>query len=192
MLEDFQGDSWGSIPPLRMSSLLPHDLCHGRSASCRPPTVSNSRFISQTSTASLSVSAAFCGSKKRRKSPRFGKSTPNTFCKTPYTSRSCSRKQDKAPSRQRPPCGVPPVIHAEDRTVCVSTPTAPPGASLCNCSRHTLVTNAVPGTEPLISALKEGEQVAVSEALILKYIFSGVGSPTCLHIRDFWATVDLL
>ena len=26
-------------PPLRMSSLLPHDLCHGRSASRRPPTV---------------------------------------------------------------------------------------------------------------------------------------------------------
>ena len=42
MLEDFQGDSWGSIPPLRMSSLLPHDLCHGRSASCRPPTVMSS------------------------------------------------------------------------------------------------------------------------------------------------------
>ena len=39
MLEDFQGDSWGSIPPLRMSSLLPHDLCHGRSASLWPPTV---------------------------------------------------------------------------------------------------------------------------------------------------------
>ena len=39
MLEDFQGDSWGSIPPLRMSSLLPHDLCHGRSASRRPPTL---------------------------------------------------------------------------------------------------------------------------------------------------------
>ena len=38
MLEDFQGDSWGSIPPLRMSSLLPHDLCHGQSASRRPPT----------------------------------------------------------------------------------------------------------------------------------------------------------
>ena len=32
MLENFQGDSWGSIPPLRMPSLLPHDLCHGRSA----------------------------------------------------------------------------------------------------------------------------------------------------------------
>ena len=39
MLEDFQGDSWGSIPPLRMSSLLPHDLCHGWSASCWPPTL---------------------------------------------------------------------------------------------------------------------------------------------------------
>ena len=33
MLENFQGDSWGSIPPLRMPSLLPHDLCHGRSSS---------------------------------------------------------------------------------------------------------------------------------------------------------------
>ena len=39
MLKDFQGDSWGSIPPLRMSSLLPHDLCHGPSASLWPPTV---------------------------------------------------------------------------------------------------------------------------------------------------------
>ena len=38
MLEDFQGDSWGLIPPLRMSSLLPHDLCHGQSASRWPPT----------------------------------------------------------------------------------------------------------------------------------------------------------
>ena len=33
MLENFQGDSWGLIPPLRMPSLLPHDLCHGRSSS---------------------------------------------------------------------------------------------------------------------------------------------------------------
>ena len=33
MLENFQGDSWGSIPPLCMPSLLPHDLCHGRSSS---------------------------------------------------------------------------------------------------------------------------------------------------------------
>ena len=36
MLENFQGDSWGSIPPLRMPSLLPHDLCHGRSSSLAP------------------------------------------------------------------------------------------------------------------------------------------------------------
>ena len=32
MLENFQGDSWGLIPPLHMPSLLPHDLCHGRSS----------------------------------------------------------------------------------------------------------------------------------------------------------------
>ena len=32
MLENFQGDSWGLIPPLRMPSLLPHDLCHGQSS----------------------------------------------------------------------------------------------------------------------------------------------------------------
>ena len=32
MLENFQGDSWGSIPPWRMPSLLPHDLCQGRSS----------------------------------------------------------------------------------------------------------------------------------------------------------------
>ena len=37
MLENFQGDSWGSIPPLRMPSLLPHDLCHGQSSSCWLP-----------------------------------------------------------------------------------------------------------------------------------------------------------
>ena len=42
MLEDFQGDSWGSIPPLRLSSLLPHDLCHGRSASHRLPALKHS------------------------------------------------------------------------------------------------------------------------------------------------------
>ena len=33
------GDSWGSIPPLRMPSLLPHDLCHGRSSSRWLPAV---------------------------------------------------------------------------------------------------------------------------------------------------------
>ena len=33
MLENFQGGSWDSIPPLRVPSLLPHDLCHGRSSS---------------------------------------------------------------------------------------------------------------------------------------------------------------
>ena len=39
MLENFQGDSWGSIPPLRVRSLLPHDLCHGRSTSRWLPAV---------------------------------------------------------------------------------------------------------------------------------------------------------
>ena len=39
MLENFQGDSWGSILPLRMPSLLPHDLCHGRSSSRWLPAV---------------------------------------------------------------------------------------------------------------------------------------------------------
>ena len=34
MLENFQGESWGSILPLRMPNLLPHDLCHRRSSSC--------------------------------------------------------------------------------------------------------------------------------------------------------------
>ena len=33
MLKNIQGDSWGSIPPLHMPSLLPHDLCHGWSSS---------------------------------------------------------------------------------------------------------------------------------------------------------------
>ena len=36
MLENFQGNSWGSIPPLRMPSLLPHDLCHEWNASLAP------------------------------------------------------------------------------------------------------------------------------------------------------------
>ena len=30
MLENFQGDSWGSIPPLCMPNLLPQDLCQGQ------------------------------------------------------------------------------------------------------------------------------------------------------------------
>ena len=37
MLENIQGDSWGSIPPLHIPSLLPHALCHGRSSSCWLP-----------------------------------------------------------------------------------------------------------------------------------------------------------
>ena len=37
MLENIPGDSWGSIPPLRMPSLLRHDLCHEWSASRRLP-----------------------------------------------------------------------------------------------------------------------------------------------------------
>ena len=39
MLENFQGDSWGLIPPLRMPSLLPHDLCHGQNSSRWLPAV---------------------------------------------------------------------------------------------------------------------------------------------------------
>ena len=39
MLENFQGDSWGSIPPLRMPSLLPHELCHGWTSSRWLPAV---------------------------------------------------------------------------------------------------------------------------------------------------------
>ena len=34
-----QGVSWGLITPLRMPSLLPHDLCHGRSSSHWSPAV---------------------------------------------------------------------------------------------------------------------------------------------------------
>ena len=39
MLENFQGDSWSSILPLCMPSLLPHDLCHWRSSSRWLPAV---------------------------------------------------------------------------------------------------------------------------------------------------------
>ena len=39
MLKNFQGDSWGLIPPLCMPSLLPHDLCHGWSSSRWLPAV---------------------------------------------------------------------------------------------------------------------------------------------------------
>ena len=39
MRENFQGDSWGSIPPLRMPSLLSHDLCHRQSSSRWLPAV---------------------------------------------------------------------------------------------------------------------------------------------------------
>jgi len=40
MLENFQGDSWGSILPLRMPSLLPHDLCYGRNSCSRHQIIS--------------------------------------------------------------------------------------------------------------------------------------------------------
>ena len=39
MLKNIREDSRGSIPPLCMPSLLPHDLCHGRSASRWLPAV---------------------------------------------------------------------------------------------------------------------------------------------------------
>ena len=32
MLENIRVDSWGSIPPLRMPSLLPHDLCQSHAS----------------------------------------------------------------------------------------------------------------------------------------------------------------
>ena len=37
MLKNIRGDSWGLIPPLRMLSLLPHDLCHEWNVSRRLP-----------------------------------------------------------------------------------------------------------------------------------------------------------
>ena len=40
-----QGVSWGLIAPLRMPSLLPHDLCHGRSSSHWPPAIHCLNFI---------------------------------------------------------------------------------------------------------------------------------------------------
>ena len=39
MLENIQGHSRGSIPPLRMPGLLPHDLCHEWNVSRRLPGV---------------------------------------------------------------------------------------------------------------------------------------------------------
>ena len=48
MLENIRADSWGSIPPLRMPSLLPHDLCHEWNASpvpgTRPLSLSSTRL----------------------------------------------------------------------------------------------------------------------------------------------------
>ena len=46
MLENFQGESWGSIPPLCMPSLLLHDLCHGRSSSRWLPAVAHQAPLS--------------------------------------------------------------------------------------------------------------------------------------------------
>ena len=43
MLENIRGDSRGSIPPLRMPSLLPHDLCHEWNVSRQLPATSGSR-----------------------------------------------------------------------------------------------------------------------------------------------------
>ena len=64
MLENFQGDSWGSIsplrmpsPPLRMPSLLPHDLCHGRSSSRWLPALTRA----QTHEALMACTRSFSG-----------------------------------------------------------------------------------------------------------------------------------
>ena len=65
MLENFQGDSWGSIPPLRMPSLLPHDLCHGRSASRWPPAV----IEFQLSYSRSSLNMQYAGSRQPPLSP---------------------------------------------------------------------------------------------------------------------------
>ena len=48
MLKNFQGDSWGSIPPLHMPSLLPHDLCHRRSSSHWFPASADNRLYSKS------------------------------------------------------------------------------------------------------------------------------------------------
>ena len=45
MLENIRGDSWGSIPPLRMPSLLPHDLCHEQNASPAPRRMGKTRDL---------------------------------------------------------------------------------------------------------------------------------------------------
>ena len=63
MLENIRGDSWGSIPPLRMPSLLPHDLCHEWNASPAPRTLSprvcsDSCVLSQWCCLTISFSAA--------------------------------------------------------------------------------------------------------------------------------------
>ena len=39
MLENIRGHSRGSIPPLRMPSPLPHDLCHEWNVSRRLPAI---------------------------------------------------------------------------------------------------------------------------------------------------------
>ena len=45
MLENIRGHSRGSIPPLRMPSLLPHDLCHEWNVSRRLPAFSYLSFL---------------------------------------------------------------------------------------------------------------------------------------------------
>ena len=44
MLENIRGHSRGSIPPLRMPSPLPHDLCHEWNVSRRLPALDQAPF----------------------------------------------------------------------------------------------------------------------------------------------------
>ena len=44
MLENIRGHSRGSIPPLRMPSPLPHDLCHEWNVSRRLPANIDSKY----------------------------------------------------------------------------------------------------------------------------------------------------
>ena len=69
---EFPGGLLRLNPPLRMSSLLPHDLCHGRSASRRPPTLG--LIFCEACLLPPAPEGVLCGKKKTSLSPReFGR-----------------------------------------------------------------------------------------------------------------------
>ena len=87
MLENIRGHSRGSIPPLRMPSPLPHDLCHEWNVSRRLPGLPNTytKIISKLNGNSLDSSgSSLIGQKVKNLPARQGTLVPTLGQEAPW------------------------------------------------------------------------------------------------------------